>query len=60
MRVYVVISDDFPDSVFATERAAKKYCEQQRAKDKDVDGNRRIMGPRIYWNYHTFDVEEAA
>lgn len=55
MQVYVVMSNDFPDSVFSTEAAAKAYVNRKN----DAPENRLPSGggPRIYWRSYEFDLD---
>lgn len=50
MKVFVVMGNDFPDSVWDTEEAAEKYCEAQR--------NDKNYSPRIYWRVYEFTVRK--
>lgn len=47
MKVWVIMSNDYPDSVFATERLAEEYVKSQKAKREDM---------RIYWRAYEFTV----
>ena len=49
MKVYVVMSNDFPAAVFSTKRAAEDYCAAQRAKE--------LQERPIYWRVYTFDLQ---
>lgn len=54
MKVYVVMGNDYPDSVFNTEEAAEAYCQ----KRKNEPGNKHDLGNsyRIYWRVYEFDL----
>ena len=53
MKVWVVMGNDYPDSVFWTEEAANRYCEERR----NEPGNKREYGGyRIYWRAYGFEV----
>lgn len=49
MKVWVVMSNDYPDSVFATERLAETYIQRQQQRRDDYS-------PRIYWRAYEFNV----
>lgn len=48
MEVYVVMGNDFPDSVFADKITAERYCEEKRIDHE----------PRIYWRVYEFEVRQ--
>jgi hypothetical protein len=50
MKVYVVMKNDFPDSVFANEVEAAEYVINQNNVDRRV--------PRTYWRWHELEVYE--
>jgi hypothetical protein len=57
--VYVVMSSDFPDSVFATRDAALNYINERTAKELEflkLPIWERPRG-RIYWTMHKFEVK---
>lgn len=58
--VYVIMGNDFPNAVFSTEAAAKKYCVDRLAADKAeaVKENRWYGTPRIYWREYAYVVDE--
>jgi hypothetical protein len=56
MKVFVIMSNDFPDCVFAEEAKAEAYC-----KDK-MDEQRAALTnswetPRIYYRVYPFEVQ---
>lgn len=51
MNVYVVMGNDYPDSVFDSEQAAERYCEEKRRAHKRGE-------PRIYWRTYEFKVRQ--
>lgn len=54
MYVYVVMSNDFPDCVFADAEAASKYCDEKtEAQRSGVSGT---WSPRIYYRVYKFEV----
>jgi hypothetical protein len=57
VRVFVVMGNDYPDSVFASEADAEAYIQQK----KDEPGNRHEHGGgyRIYWRAYEFELREA-
>lgn len=56
MKVFVVMGNDFPESVFETEAAAEKYVEQKKAADPEH--RKQYGGPRIYWRTYEFEVRQ--
>lgn len=50
MQVCVVMGNDFPDAVFATEAEAERYCALKRAEVREGQG-------RIYWRVYKFNVQ---
>lgn len=49
MTVYVVMSNDYPDAVFAHEADAEAYVTKRNAEN--------VVGKsRIYWRYYPFVV----
>ncbi len=57
MKVYVVMSNDFPDSVFKNEADAEAYCD---SKNKAPDNQREYGGRRIYWRVYGFALDEKS
>lgn len=56
MKVYVIMSNDYPDRVFANEADAEAFC----AEKKSADENKNLLGRwRIYWRVYSFDVIET-
>lgn len=51
MTVYVVMSNDFPDCVFASEKEADNYCNAKMDEQKKPH-----QSPRIYYRYYAFKV----
>lgn len=56
MKVYVVMSNDFPDSAFSKEEDAEAYCATQRAQRQDP---RVSMTPLIYWKVYEFELRDG-
>jgi hypothetical protein len=62
-KVWVVMKNDFPDTVFASEEGAKQYCEQRKtepeSKNRYREGNRWLEhGWGIYWRTYEFELRE--
>lgn len=51
MEVYVVMGNDFPDSVFTNEKDAEIYC--QKRQDENKPDN-----TKIYWRVYAFKLDE--
>lgn len=52
MKVWVVMGNDYPDSVFATEAAAETYvAEKKKEKTEQLFGH-----ARIHWRAYEFEV----
>jgi len=55
MKVWVIMGNDYPDSVFASEAAAEKYVNERKAEDNPTkDGLCR----RIYWRAYEYEVRQ--
>jgi hypothetical protein len=52
MKVYVIMSNDFPDAVFDNTAATEKYIEEK----KSVQMNAKKTGPFIYWRSYEFEL----
>lgn len=52
MSVYVVMGNDYPAAVFATEEAAEAYCVAKRKEP-------RTSGIMIYWRVYEFALQGA-
>lgn len=56
-RAFVVMSNDFPDAVFAAKEAAEAYAEEENRKNKDgVEGREYGTRHRIYYRCYDFSV----
>lgn len=54
MKVWVIMGNDFPNSVFSNEEDADAYVAcMDAAEKKKLKG----FGPRIYWRSYEFEVE---
>lgn len=49
MKVFVVMGNDFPDSVFSDKATADAHIAKIKEEDKD-------RSPRIYWRVHEFEL----
>jgi len=54
MKVYVVMSNDFPDSVFMNRRKADAYVK----KWKKIKALKFRDFQRIYWQVYEFEVQQ--
>ena len=50
--IYVIMGNDYPSAVFASEERAEAYCDVRKKARKPSD-----MGPRIYWRWYKFPVD---
>jgi len=55
--VYVVMGNDFPDSVFSTQQLAEAYIADKIVLEKT---RRHDMHPRIYWRVYPFEIDMRA
>lgn len=52
--VFVVMSNDYPDSVWKNEKEADDFCKKKNAENEE----RLKMGfPSIYWRSYGFEVK---
>lgn len=58
MTVWVVMGNDYPGAVFASEEAAKKYIEKKIA-DTPPDQRNSFGHPRIFWRSYKFELQGA-
>jgi hypothetical protein len=54
MAVWVVMGNDFPDSVFSNSADAASYVARMYALEKK---KQKGFGPRIYWRSYRFEVD---
>lgn len=54
MKVYVVMGNDYPDSVFLSEEVAQSYCDEKNAESKREAGP--LGGRRVYWRHYEFEL----
>jgi hypothetical protein len=52
MRVFVVMSNDYPDAVYINEGAADSYAKRKNDEDKAEYPHRRI-----FWRVHPFELK---
>lgn len=59
MQVFVVMGNDYPDSVFLEEKAAERYCEEKRNSPEEKRHRERWSGTsvRIYWRVYKFELK---
>jgi hypothetical protein len=55
-KVYVVMGNDFPSSVWSTEALAEKEVERQKRDDFRNNTN-RYPSPRIHWRVNEFVLD---
>ena len=58
MKLFVVMTNDFPDSVFVDETSALAYVDKKDAEAKLQTVRGRSFGPLIYWRCYEFEVKE--
>jgi len=61
MKVFIVMGNDFPATVFATEQGAEDFCTRSRESQKKVQELAKAQNPhsyfaRIYWRVYDFEV----
>jgi hypothetical protein len=55
MIVHVVMGNDYPEAVFTTARAAKKFCK----KKAEEPASKNMSGAiRIYWRVYAFELQK--
>ena len=55
MKVWVIMGNDHPDCVFASEAAAERYVDEHK---NDRDNKHKYGGYWIYWRAYEFDVKD--
>ena len=57
MKVWVIMGNDYPDSVFASEEAAEKYIAGKKAEHLRAQ---QLGGgfSRIHWRSYEFEVKQ--
>ena len=58
MKVYVIMGNDFPESVFASEEVAERYVKAKMADP--ANRHERSNTPRIYWRSYEFELRTDA
>ncbi len=56
MTVFVVMSNDFPDSVFSTESAAEQYVDLKLEQQRAAKGSGAFFGSHIHWRWYEFEL----
>jgi hypothetical protein len=56
MKVYVVMSNDYPDAVFANEREADTYVREKMSDPKNRLSH--SMHTRIYYRSYEFELRQ--
>lgn len=59
MKVYVVMGNDFPDSVFRYEEAAERHV-AERKKEDNRGSETGSSFPRVHWRTYEFELMEDA
>lgn len=54
MKVWVLMGNDYPEAVFASEEAAE--AEVKRRMDEQRAVKPKWAAPRIYWRTYAFDL----
>lgn len=57
-KVWVVMSSDYPDSVFSDEETAEAYVKRRREGSSAYSGKIDLKDtrPRIYWRSYEFEL----
>lgn len=53
MKVWVVMGNDFPETVFDTEKSADDFVAEKKA---DPANTNQFGGRRIYWRSYEFEL----
>lgn len=59
MKVFVVMGNDFPAEVFATEQDADDFCVDMREEGKELAKKHPYPRARISWRVYEFEVQES-
>lgn len=54
MKIFVIMGNDYPDAVRASEEAAQEYVDEQNAESKKKHGP--LDSRRVYWRYYDFEL----
>jgi len=54
--MYVVMGNDYPDSVFSTGKAAEAYAQKRMREPSNFRLNSKT--PRVYWRSYEFEVDK--
>ena len=60
MKVYVVMSNDFPDSVFASKQVADRYVKSKMEEQKPKYKFDHSFSTPIYYKVYVFSVKDSA
>lgn len=55
MKVYVVMGNDYPDSVFSEEERAENYVAEKIEQDR-LARERKERYTQIHWRWYAFDM----
>lgn len=64
MKVWVVMGNDYPDSVYKTENAAATFINAKNEEREKADRKKRRLGSgsggygRIYWRSYEFEIQK--
>lgn len=56
MRVWVIMGNDYPAAVCASEKLAEKFVEAMKELEREKQGKATRFGPVIYWRHYSFDL----
>lgn len=54
--VHVVMGNDYPESVFSEEAAARRYVLAKTQEQRVKSAKERTPSPRVYWSMYSFEV----
>jgi hypothetical protein len=58
MKVYVVMGNDFPETIFGTEKGAAEFVAEKKQRE-DVEAKSRYRSrPMIYWRFYEFELQK--
>lgn len=57
-KVYVVMQNDYPHSVYADKDKAARFIKINNAAEKKRENERDLYWPRIYWSVYDFEIKE--
>lgn len=56
-KVWVIMGNDFPESVWGDEEKVNKEIERLKKEDEDRLKKLRTMGPKVYYRSYAFEVQ---